>query len=159
MCLYYSCYILPRHMGLFWSGALLEDSKQHIEFLSSTSPHIGTSTNILQPLSPLSRFATNVLSDKTQILSLPVSYKQTHTKTNNCTTIYLCSQYTLFAPTFLIFLILYYYTTVPNYHCRSIRHYRSEQIEQQDILHCLLTSTKRISTFSPVLALVLVTSA
>ena len=27
MCLYYSCYNLPRRMGLFWSGALLEDIK------------------------------------------------------------------------------------------------------------------------------------
>lgn len=27
MCLYYSCYHLPRRMGLFRSGGLLEDSK------------------------------------------------------------------------------------------------------------------------------------
>ena len=110
---------------------------------------------MLQPLSPLSRLATNFLSVKTQILSLTVSYKRTQTKTNNCTTIYLRSQYTLFATTLHIFLSLLSYIAVPNYHRRSLRNYRSDQIEQSNFL----TSNKRISTISPVLALVLVATA
>ena len=132
MCLYYSCYHLPRRMGLFWSGALLEDSKQRIEFLLSTSPHIGTSTNMLQPLSPLSRFATNIFTDKTQLLSLIVFFERTQTKTNNFTlSIYLRSQYTLFAKISLYFPSIHTsYNTVPNYHRQSLLFYRPDQIEQ-----------------------------
>ena len=74
---------------------------------SFTSPHFGTSTDMSQPLSPLSRFAKNVLPYKTQFLSLTVSFERTQTKTNNCTTIYLRSQYTLFATTFHIFYPFY----------------------------------------------------
>ena len=80
---------------------------QCIEYYLFTSPHFGTSTDMSQPLSPLSRFARNFLTEKTQFLSLTVSFKRTQTKTNNCTTIYLRSQYTLFAITFHLFHPIY----------------------------------------------------
>ena len=92
---------------------------------------------MLQPLSPLSRFATNVSSDKTQILSLTVSYERTQTKTNNCTTIYLRSQYTLFATTFYFFIlsILHYCSELPSLidiQIRSDRTVRFLDFQQTD---------------------------
>ena len=89
MCLYYSCYHLPRRMGLFWSGALSEDSKLMHRMLLVYQSSYRHLNQYVEPLSPLSRFATNIFMDTTQILSLTVSFERTQTKTNNCTTIYL----------------------------------------------------------------------
>ena len=108
---------------------------------------------MLQPLSPLSRFATNIFTDKTQLLSLIVFFERTQTKTNNFTlSIYLRSQYTLFAKISLYFPSIHTsYNTVPNYHRRSLRNYRSDQIEQlltlyrTSILLMAMTSMKKIS--------------
>ena len=58
---------------------------------------------------------------------------------------------TLCLPDFFL-SILHYYITVPNYHRRSLLHYRSDQIEQT------LISYDTISTSPPVLVLVLVAS-
>ena len=115
MCIYYSCCHLPRRMGLFWSGALSEDSKQRIEFLLSTSPHIGTSTNMLQPLSPLSRFATNILSDKTQI-SLSPFLTNGHKRKPTIAPLSLYASNTLCLPSLSIFFSSYittYYSELP----------------------------------------------
>ena len=85
-------------------------------------------------------------------LTVSYSYERTQTKTNNCTTIYLRSQYTLVATSFYFYFPLYLsYDTVQNYHRRST--YRSNQIEQK------LLSYYRISTIPTVLALVPVASA
>ena len=90
----------------------------------------------------------------TTFYSLTVSYERTQTKTNNCTTSFLPTLAIHFVyQDFPFPFILHYYNTVPNYHRQSIKNYKSDQIEQQ------LTSNKRISTISPVLALVLVASA
>ena len=133
MNLSYSCYILPRRMGLFWSGALSEDSKLMHRMLLVYQSSYRHLNRYVEPLSPLSRFATNIFMDKTQILSLTVSFERTQTKTNNCTTIYLptlaihfvCPRFPFsIHPTFL------QYNTIPNYHRRSQSLYRSDQIEQ-----------------------------
>ena len=162
MCLYYSCYHLPRRMGLFWSGALSEDSKLMHRMLLVYQSSYRHLNQYVEPLSPLSRFATNIFMDTTQILSLTVSFERTQTKTNNCTTIYLptlaihfvCQDFPIyFLPSIILQYILFRTTIVD----RS--NYQSDQTEQQDTLHCLLISNKRISTILPVLALALVASA
>ena len=91
---------------------------------------------------------------------LTVSYERTQTKTNNCTTIFLptlvihfvCQRSSYISPIHLS------YKYCSDYHRLLLRNYRSSQIEQQDILHCLLTFNKQISKISPVLAPVLVAS-
>jgi len=94
---------------------------------------------------------------KYHILSLTVSYKQKINKTNTCTTIslstlaihFICQRFPIFIPSYPS------YNAVQNYHRRSTRNYRSDQIEQNK----QLTFYQRISTIPTVLAPVLVASA
>ena len=94
----------------------------------------------VEPLSPLSRFATNVLPAKTQILSLTVSFflwtdtnknQQLHHFLSTYARNTLCLSRFPFSihPTILL------YDTVPNSHRRSLSLYRSDQIEQMLTLY------------------------
>ena len=73
----------------------------------------------------------------------PFSFERTQTKTNNCTTSYLptlaihfvCQDFP-FPSTLQSYYTILFRTTIVD---RS--NYRSDQIEQQDILHCLSTFT------------------
>jgi len=93
---------------------------------------------------------------KYHILSLTVSYKQKINKTNTCTTIslstlaihFICQRFPIFLPSYPS------YNAVQNYHRRSTRNYRSDQIEQNK----QLTFYQQISTIPTVLAPVLVAS-
>ena len=124
-------------------------------------PRIGTSTDMLHLWAHWVRvwclmLHARIVPRPRVILLHPFSHKQ---KPNNYTTIFFTTyaRNTLCLPQRFPFSI--HPTLLQYYHPRSLRNYRSDQIEQQDILHCLLISIKRISTISPVLALVLDTSA
>ena len=152
MCLCYSCYHFPRHWAESGLVRYQKIVNWRIECLLSTSPHIGTSTDMLQPLRPLSGFATNIFTDKTQLVSLTVSFEGTQTKPT-IAPLSLYARNTLCLSSLSIFFHPIFLTTVPNYHRWSIRNCRSDQIEQH------LISNKKISIISLVLALVLVASA
>ena len=110
----------------------------------------------VEPLSPLSRFATNVLSAKTQILSLTVSFfLQTDTNKNqqlhHFLSTYARNTLCLSRFPFSIHPTILLYNTVPNYHRWSLQlPIRSDRTARHSTLSF---------NISPVLALVLVTSA
>ena len=125
-------------------------------------PHFGTSTDLLHLWAHWVRVFVSVrLSYNKESQRAPPflspfpsnGYKQ---KPNNCTTIFFTTyaRNTLCLPRSSIYpyLSIHPTFTVPNYHRRSIRNYRSDQIEQT------LISYGTISTSPPVLVLVLVAS-
>ena len=106
MYLYYSCYHFPRRMGLLRSGALSEDSKltHRIQIAyQSAFRHLNRYVATSEPTEQVC-YECAPVQDANSISPVSYSYERTQTKTNNCTTIYLRSQYTLFAITFSLYI-------------------------------------------------------
>ena len=122
---YHSIIIILHHIGLLWSDVPSKDGYNYTSnsiFYQSLCWHLN---QCIATSVPTELGCGNSYLEESQyhILSLTVFYKQTQTKTNNCTTTLLPTLTIHFVckdlPIFPIFPIQWINIPVQNYHCQS----------------------------------------